>query len=108
MFFGLVAPENLKLPSATAPQRNAVAAQYLGEKHKVFVVYKRSFQKPTQTGLCSFVSLFPALTPAHLFRRLRAAMALHPIFSAAASAPDILSPAFPNVRRHSPMTYEIL
>jgi hypothetical protein len=53
-------------------------------------------------------SLFPALAPAHLLRRLRDAMALHPGFSATVSATADLSPAIFRVLRHSPANYEIL
>jgi hypothetical protein len=51
---------------------------------------------------------FPALAPAHLLRRLRDAMALHPIFSATVFVPAVLSPASLDVLRNPPMTYEIL
>ena len=57
---------------------------------------------------CDFGFSFLAFAPAHLLRRLRDAEALHPIFSATVSAPGVLSPAFLDVLRHPPMTYEIL
>lgn len=60
-------------------------------------------------GRAFFGFLFPALASrAHLSGGLRDAMALHPIFSAAVCAPDVLSPTFLEVLRRSPVTYEIL
>jgi hypothetical protein len=55
-----------------------------------------------------FGSCVPAVAPAHLLRRSRDAMVLHPIFSATVATPDIPSPVFLDVLWRSATTYEIL